>query len=1101
MHLNDKRLFAFGDSLYHAIEKSEGLAIEVNPDEMAAYFVNQMLDQMEDGKKLQDLVGKEYFAKHKKALAKKFGKPAEDIKAMDAFKEKNKWMGDYLKKGEMATFMDAYLYNIARRQGKWCGGVEDIGDQAGLIADLVDQSDVNYLLHSDDAGQTQSGSEVEKMIRLYTAQDLDGIRGLTDDESTPEQKDKLLLHRNVKMARRIDSLSSIRSMVFAIGCAHLPGDSGVIDLLRRKGFILEPVYSSKKIASSDYIFKEVHLPWIKVGDEQGAYTVEMPANPATVHIYGMLEMKFLLDIVNMSGFGSMAVVNGARSLPRDSIFRKVAAQMFQGTPPTGKNLVKNGVHGKEYVRDDETGNVRLQLFADSNRLYMAVLSALKKDMLQSADAEKFFQSYTITGLALPPSNTSATTFTDSAAGVSFVSPFPLSYNQKLSNSREETWKGTAYTGLDNRTGALVMLVSRSLKPGYHMADLNANYAAMDKVFNTQYDHLQKDSIFKDSIKFMHYRGLSKQRSDISIAAIVVAKEGRLITLLIAGDSTDKNWSALLEPIQTFHLIPPAAAYWNSYESPDRQFSIYGPSPIIYHTYKGNSQWVSYDSTTASSYLIIPDSLGKYAWYTSDSTMWKTILRPDTAGSSVVEIRDVVNGAVAGKEFIIRSKTNHLAWSRTRLLISGNKLVKLYAFGEPSLIRSPNINQFFERFRLANSAVPSFDQNKTALILHDLESPDSSTVVKAYSALRIAPFRKKDASPLRDALFKSYRQPYDVVKGVMVNNSIASRLAELKDSASIDYIRHTYASLVDEKEPLRLVALSMLMQTRTSYSYGVLAELLKQGPTKEKLGYAQINAMVDSLSLSVGIYPYLLIWASDSLQAAAIARLSLKLVDSGYITKEQLVSSAGNFIYAAKGFLPGLKTNGELQDYDTYHLIKLLGRMHTPEAYAVLKDYQSVKSLYLLSRTITGLLDGKQVVSPDALRRLAADPSYRLPLYEDLKKYDKLALFPKEFMTQSAFAAAAVRDAAGSDEDELSVVNFLSKQTANYQGKSYIFYLYKVCQSGDEDPACYLGIAGGYDLAGKGLQPQKDLTGVYRDENFDGQKVDALLRAYLKGLAK
>lgn len=57
--------------------------IEVNPDEMAVYYVNRLFDQMENSKELRDLLGKEYFANHKKALAKKFGKPAEDIRAKD----------------------------------------------------------------------------------------------------------------------------------------------------------------------------------------------------------------------------------------------------------------------------------------------------------------------------------------------------------------------------------------------------------------------------------------------------------------------------------------------------------------------------------------------------------------------------------------------------------------------------------------------------------------------------------------------------------------------------------------------------------------------------------------------------------------------------------------------------------------------------------------------------------------------------------------------------------------------------------------------------------------------------------------------------------
>src|SRR5260221_5674239 len=185
MHLNDKRLFLFDDSVYRAIEKTEGLAIEVNPDEMAAYFVNKLFDQLQNGKKLQEILDQRYFNKNRKSLAKKFNKPAEDISASDDIREKNKCMAEYMEKGEMPTFMDAYLYNIARRQGKWLGGIEDISDQTGLMTDLIDQSDINYLLATDSSGKgSDTHQTLEKMISLYSSQDLEGIEAITEDHST-----------------------------------------------------------------------------------------------------------------------------------------------------------------------------------------------------------------------------------------------------------------------------------------------------------------------------------------------------------------------------------------------------------------------------------------------------------------------------------------------------------------------------------------------------------------------------------------------------------------------------------------------------------------------------------------------------------------------------------------------------------------------------------------------------------------------------------------------------------------------------------------------------------------------------------------------------
>src|SRR5690242_11459658 len=151
MHLNDKRLFRFDDSVYKALEMTEGMAIEVNPDEMAAYFANKMFDEVNNEKKLEDILDKKDFDKYSRALSKKFKKSADKITVKDVVKEKHRWMSEYMAKGEMPTFVDAYLYNIARRQGKWVGGIEDIGDQAELIDEMVDRSDLDDLLAGDSA--------------------------------------------------------------------------------------------------------------------------------------------------------------------------------------------------------------------------------------------------------------------------------------------------------------------------------------------------------------------------------------------------------------------------------------------------------------------------------------------------------------------------------------------------------------------------------------------------------------------------------------------------------------------------------------------------------------------------------------------------------------------------------------------------------------------------------------------------------------------------------------------------------------------------------------------------------------------------------------
>jgi len=53
--------------------------------------------------------------------------------------------------------------------------------------------------------------------------------------------DLLLYGRNRKWANQLATLLPGKSLLIAVGAAHLPGENGVIDLLRKQGYILTPV--------------------------------------------------------------------------------------------------------------------------------------------------------------------------------------------------------------------------------------------------------------------------------------------------------------------------------------------------------------------------------------------------------------------------------------------------------------------------------------------------------------------------------------------------------------------------------------------------------------------------------------------------------------------------------------------------------------------------------------------------------------------------------------------------------------------------------------------------------------------------------------------
>ena len=53
--------------------------------------------------------------------------------------------------------------------------------------------------------------------------------------------DILLYNRNVNWANKLQTLMPQNAVVIAVGAGHLPGDKGVINLLRKAGYKVDPV--------------------------------------------------------------------------------------------------------------------------------------------------------------------------------------------------------------------------------------------------------------------------------------------------------------------------------------------------------------------------------------------------------------------------------------------------------------------------------------------------------------------------------------------------------------------------------------------------------------------------------------------------------------------------------------------------------------------------------------------------------------------------------------------------------------------------------------------------------------------------------------------
>ena len=87
-------------------------------------------------------------------------------------------------------------------------------------------------------------AEYDKMLKVYLNRDLEtlGKQMAENDEMIDGFSAELLTKRNKNWVPLLQKWMSENSIFVAVGAGHLPGENGLISLLRKEGYRVEPVY-------------------------------------------------------------------------------------------------------------------------------------------------------------------------------------------------------------------------------------------------------------------------------------------------------------------------------------------------------------------------------------------------------------------------------------------------------------------------------------------------------------------------------------------------------------------------------------------------------------------------------------------------------------------------------------------------------------------------------------------------------------------------------------------------------------------------------------------------------------------------------------------
>lgn len=239
-HIQDQRVFNFDNTVLDALSSCQAFAGELLLDQIDAAAVRESI-VMPKGKTIREMMSKEDYALLDSICKARIG---ASVLFMNTIKPI--YLSTTLEMVQMAKdkedALDLFLLKQARKQQKSCYGLETYQGQMNAI-DAIPVEEQMIMLDQVIHPDSTSANNMDTMLLTYLNMDLEKMFSLTADPSLPKKFNKVLvLNRNVTMAKGFVKIAKKETLFCAVGAGHLGGDKGVLALLRKKGYTVEPIY-------------------------------------------------------------------------------------------------------------------------------------------------------------------------------------------------------------------------------------------------------------------------------------------------------------------------------------------------------------------------------------------------------------------------------------------------------------------------------------------------------------------------------------------------------------------------------------------------------------------------------------------------------------------------------------------------------------------------------------------------------------------------------------------------------------------------------------------------------------------------------------------
>ena len=1108
MHVSSKMVFHLPDSFYYAIKNVETVALELNPDVWQGQMVK--LDELQLNYKNftqapnTDYLNEKSFQLEKYEDELKTALSSEPTVVNSLLYRSYKSKEDF----EEDTFLDLYIFQTGKKLGKRATGVENYYETEKIVmeayADMAKEKNKKTI----DMDGESMGDISQKMEDAYRSGDLDLLDSLSDMmDASDAFRNKFLYKRNDIQANSIDTILKKNSLFACVGAAHLAGDKGVIELLRKKGYMLRPVImSARNDFQKDQVDKlKVPVNFISNSPDDGFYKVDAPGP-----LYKMasdvsgLDRRQYADMSNGTYYLLTRVKTYAAFIgdTEGDVLKKVDSLLYENIPGKiiSKTVIKkNGYPGFDITNKTRRGDIqRYQIFVTPFEVLVFKMSG-KENYVEGDEAEKFFSS-----IQLKESTSAWINFEPKQGG--FKIKLPQQPQEFLNTSAGDNIDRWEYEAVDKNTGNAFLILKKTANNFRFIEEDTFDLTLMEESF--------KSSEF---IKAQQQRNISSFNGYPAMDVVATLKDGRTIKakFIIEGPhyyllaATGKiNSTEINNFFSSFQFTP--FKYPKGQNLVDTFLHYTVTTPIVpelepdmraliektgndsyrYGFANVDTYWPKAKNAIFKSDLtgeIIAVSMQQYPqyFYVKDSSaFWKDEINDYLSRTDFILSKKEyfkTNDGVSGYNLSLRD-TNSSRQINRLLLLKNDRLYRIVSMGDTLNSSSEFVKNFYTTFHPQNSPQ---DRNIFAgtidVFLNDFFSTDSATHAKAQSSITNIYYSKNDIPKLVSTINKLKYSDKDYFDS---KSRFIAELGYISDStatpAIVKALKEIYYKTADTGT-FQNVVLKALAKKKSKQSNALLKELLLQDPPVFATSYEYgtfFNDLNDSLALAKQLFPEILQLSTITDYKDYVNSLLVTLVDSNFVTAKEYENYFTKIYFDAKLELKKQQgkdekiiegDNGNKSDTRIYSGYTSQSSKTGLDDYAVLLmpfyDKPQVKTffeklLYLKDQslqlsTAVLMLRNKKFVPDSILAKLAEKDEYRIKLFKALENAKLLSKFPKQYKNQTDIARSVL---AANKPDSII---YLSNKAISFRDKKGLVYFFKYRLKKDE----------GWKIGISGLQPE------------------------------